>query len=500
MREQLLSKRTRTNCLLLLLLFSLYITGCGSISDGEYTASVVMKGGSGRAYIESPCVVTVEKGKAVARLVWSSPNYDYMIVDGTTYYPVNTEGNSVFEVPVQLGKEFPVQADTTAMSTPHLIDYTLLLTLGDNGAEADAKDGGEIDTSIEKASMDAPDIPGLTYLSTDENAYARCYRIHRYSDDYAVISIEDGRNYLVVPEGAAVPEGGESFIILQKPLDTIYLAASGAMCHFDRLGAIENIALSGIEKDDWYIDSAKEAMGAGTLVYGGKYSAPDYEQIVMMDIDVAIENSMILHTPKVQEKLEKLGIPVFIDRASYEPEPLGRCEWVKVYGVLTGKENEALSDFSEQVQQVSGLELEEGSGKSVVIFSVNSNHQIVTRRTGDYFAKMVELGGGNYLSPVADGGDETSQMTISVEAFYDYAQNADVLIYNATIEDAPGSLEELQKTDAVFADFKAFKEGNVWYTDKSIYQLSDRTGTIINNLYQVITKGQEETEFFHKLK
>lgn len=458
-----------------------------------------MKGGSGRAYIESPCVVTVEKGKAVARLVWSSPNYDYMIVDGTTYYTVNAEGNSVFEVPVQLGKEFPVQADTMAMSTPHLIDYTLLLTLGDDkGPEAESTAAKE--ATMERASMDAPDIVGLTYLSTDDNAYARCYRIHRYSDDYEVISIEDGRNYLVVPEGAEVPAEADSLIILQKPLDTIYLAASGVMCHFDRLGAVGDIALSGIEKDSWYIDSAKEAMEAGTLAYGGKYSAPDYEQMVMLDIDVAIENSMILHTPKVQEKLEKLGIPVFIDRASYESEPLGRCEWVKVYGVLTGKENEALSDFSEQVQQVSGLELEEGSGKSVVIFSVNSNHQIVTRCTGDYFAKMIELGGGGYLSPVADGGDETSQMTISVEAFYDYAQNADILIYNATIEDAPGSLEELQKTDAVFADFKAFKEGNVWYTDKSIYQISDRTGTIINNLYMVITKGQEETEFFHKLK
>ena len=92
----------------LLLTIFLCITGCGGVSDGEYTASVVLEGGSGRAYIESPCVVTVEKGKAVARLIWSSPNYDYMIVDGTTYYPVNTEGNSVFEVPVQLGKEFRV--------------------------------------------------------------------------------------------------------------------------------------------------------------------------------------------------------------------------------------------------------------------------------------------------------------------------------------------------------------------------------------------------------
>ena len=66
--------------------------------------------------------------------------------------------------------------------------------------------------------------------------------------------------------------------------------------------------------------------------------------------------------------------------------------------------------------------------------------------------------------------------------------------------DAPKTLEELLNTEPLFGDFSAVQAGTVWYTDKSIYQLSVCTGTIINNLYMVITKGQEETEFFHKLK
>ena len=502
---------------LFLIIFSLCLVGCGGISDGEYTASVVMTGGSGKAYIESPCKVTVTDGQATAHLVWSSPNYDYMIVDGDTYYPVNKEGNSEFDIPVTLGKEMKVQADTTAMSTPHLIEYTLLITLDDSASDetmdsySESADGTDSDSQIIKTSMDPPNIEGLTYIETDKNAYATCFKIHRYEDGYLVISIDDGRHYLLIPEGKDIPDdisadismgssdSQERIIPLYMPLDRIYLAASGAMCHFDSIGAVSAITMSGIEADDWYIDSAREAMNNGSIVYGGKYSAPDYEQIVMSDIDLAIENTMILHVPKVQEKLEQLMIPVFIDRSSYEEDPLGRCEWIKVYGAMTGLEDEARLCFDKQVRSVESLDLDNINGKKVAIFSINSNHQIVTRSSEDYFAKMVEMAGGTYLGPESDM-NSTSQMTISIEAFYEYALDADILIYNQAIEDAPSSLEQLIKTDATFADFKAVSTGDVWCTDKSIYQSSDKIGTIIENLYAIIMDQKEETDFFYMLK
>ena len=486
--------------ILILVFFSVCLIGCGSISDGEYTASVVLTGGSGKAYIESPCIVTVKGKDAMARIRWSSPNYDFMIVGGETFYPVNTEGNSEFVIPVKLGKEMEIQADTTAMSTPHLIDYTLLVSLEKNSQSTEVT--SEIEDNDESgSSLNPPDIEGISYVSTDENEYAEGFRIHRYEDGFVVISALDGRNYLIVPEGSDIPDKiGEDIIVLKRPLDRIYLAASGAMCHFDTLGSVDSIVLSGTEASDWYIDSAREAMESGKLFYGGKYSAPDYEQMVMMDVDVAIENTMILHVPKVQEKLEQIGIPVFIDRASYEKVPLGRCEWIKVYGVIIGKEEVASKAFFEQTAQIDSIDYESSPDKDVVIFSLNSNHQIVTRRAGDYFAKMVDMAGGRYLSPDLDDPEGSAQATISIEAFYEYAAEADILIYNATISGAPKSLLELEKSDVTFSDFKAFKEGNVWYTDKSLYQFADRTGTIISNLQSVIATGSEETDFFHKLK
>ena len=96
-------------------------------ADGTYTCEVTLEGGSGRATVESPAALTVENGKMTAAIVWSSPNYDYMIVDGEKYLPTNPDGNSTFEIPVAaLNTPLAVTADTVAMSTPHEIEYTLM--------------------------------------------------------------------------------------------------------------------------------------------------------------------------------------------------------------------------------------------------------------------------------------------------------------------------------------------------------------------------------------
>lgn len=101
------------------------------LSDGEYTVEVALEGGTGKATVTSPAVLRIESGKAFAEIAWSSSHYDYMVVDGEKYLPVSTEGNSVFEIPVTVFDEpMPVIADTTAMSMPHEIEYTLTFASG----------------------------------------------------------------------------------------------------------------------------------------------------------------------------------------------------------------------------------------------------------------------------------------------------------------------------------------------------------------------------------
>lgn len=112
------------------------LTGCAEeesaepafieMEDGEYAIGVELSGGSGKATVSSPAVLIVKDGLAYAQIEWSSSHYDYMIVGGEKYLPVNTEGNSVFEIPILVfNEEMPVIADTTAMSTPHEVEYTL---------------------------------------------------------------------------------------------------------------------------------------------------------------------------------------------------------------------------------------------------------------------------------------------------------------------------------------------------------------------------------------
>lgn len=96
-----------------------------SLTDGTWLCDVTLKGGSGKASVQSPAALTVEGGNTTAVIVWSSKNYEYMLVDGVQYDPVSTEGNSTFEIPVRLDTEMPVSALTVAMSSPHLVDYTL---------------------------------------------------------------------------------------------------------------------------------------------------------------------------------------------------------------------------------------------------------------------------------------------------------------------------------------------------------------------------------------
>ena len=93
-------------------------------ADGQYQIPVELEGGSGRASVSSPASLQVKDGSAILTLIWSSAHYDYMIVDGEKYDPVNTEGNSTFEIPIKvLNEAFAVTADTTAMSKPHEIEY-----------------------------------------------------------------------------------------------------------------------------------------------------------------------------------------------------------------------------------------------------------------------------------------------------------------------------------------------------------------------------------------
>ena len=609
---------------------------------------------------------------AEAVLVFSSPHYEWVKSDGIEYLPDNTEESnretSIFTIPALLDEEMKISALTTAMSEPHEIEYTIFISLNEETQDspntdalentdisektdapekadtpeetdalekADAPEGTDTsektgaleksETSILPDSEDeeiyerekpeshiAPEIPGLTFVSEKELAYAEAFAVYNYraaesgiaqdavsnntlggvtkdsagdtsgniTTDAASDSSTDGlfrlidvygnggARYLLVPEGAEIPKELQKALqqeqqktpqkeqqktlqneqektlqqeqqktpqqeqqkalqqeqqetlrgkkdspanininkntdssaitgkitVLQAPLDNLYVAATSSMALFDAAGAISQVKLTGTDAKGWYIDAPRQALENGSMVYAGKYSAPDYELLTVSGCDLAVESMMILHTPEVKEKLEELGIPVFIDTSSSETHPMGRTEWVRLYGILTGHEKEADEFFEKQIEIFAESDSYTDTGKTTAFFSITSNGNVIVRAADDYIPKMISLAGGHYIfTDLTKGTGNSASVRLSMEDFYNTAKDADYLIYNATIEKPVGSIRELCSKFALLSEFKAVQEGHVWQVRSSLYQSPDIAARMITDLRRMLTE-QNGTE------
>ena len=362
---------------------------------------------------------------------------------------------------------------------------------------------GSSEETGDRLSEDRDISPEIEYESRMNLEYAQEFAVDKYSGGYALISISDGSRFLVVPRDQEAPENlDEGIIVLKQPVDHIYMVASAVMDMFRAIDAMDAIRLSGTDTDGWYIEEAKEAMEAGRILYAGKYSMPDYELILSEGCRLAIENMMLIHTPEVQEKLEGFDIPVLIDRSSYESHPLGRMEWVKLYGVLMGKEDAAEAAFKAQTEALEEISNQENTGKTVAFFYLTANGSVNVRKSSDYVPKMIELAGGKYIfENLGDEESKASSMNMQIEEFYAGAKDADYLIYNSTVDGEIGSVDELLAKSDLLKDFKAVKEGHVWCTTNNFYQESMSLGTFIMDVHTILTESKAaDTEYMYLLK
>lgn len=336
-----------------------------------------------------------------------------------------------------------------------------------------------------------------------ELLYAEQFSVDRYENGISLVTVGDGEKYLLVPENETVETSGD-ITVITTPADNIYLAASSAMDLFFGIGADDRIFAASTLERDWSLPYVKQAMSDEDILYAGKYSAPDYELILSEGCGIAIESTMIYHKPEVKEQLERFGIPVFVERSSYESHPLGRLEWVKLYGLMTGKEEEAEKLFSEQSELLQSVSQNGSAGKTAAFFYISQKGSAVVRKPDDYVSKMIQLAGGEYIFTSDDlNTEENAQSTTDMqfEAFYAAAKDADVLIYSSTIDGGIEDISALLEKNSLFADFKAMKSGNVWCTDKNMFQQTTAAAEIISDLNLIFTDNAgDETEFFYRLK
>lgn len=372
-----------------------------------------------------------------------------------------------------------------------LLSLLLLLTAACSPGEGGADGERNTDISAE-----------LEYEDSMELLYAEKFSVDYYTGGFSLVTVNGSERYLVVPEGKESPgDLAEDITVLYQPLDRIYLVASAVMDMFISMDSLDVIRFTGTKAASWYLEEAREAVETGNILYAGNYSAPDYEQILAEGCDLAIENTMVYHTPEVKEQLEKFGIPVMVDYSSYETEPLGRTEWVKLYGLLADREEEAAEAFAGQQEAFASIGDAEDTGKTVAFFYITSSGEVNVRKASDYLPKMIELAGGHYVFSDLGAEDDTASSTVSLqmEEFYAAAREADYLIYNSTIDGELSSAEELFGKSELLENFKAVREGNVYCTTRDLYQSSMELGTMIADIHGMLNGEEDGLTYLYRL-
>ena len=372
-----------------------------------------------------------------------------------------------------------------------LLSLLLLLTAACSPGEGGADGERNTDISAE-----------LEYEDSMELLYAEKFSVDYYTGGFSLVTVNGSERYLVVPEGKESPgDLAEDITVLYQPLDRIYLVASAVMDMFISMDSLDVIRFTGTKAASWYLEEAREAVETGDILYAGNYSAPDYEQILAEGCDLAIENTMVYHTPEVKEQLEKFGIPVMVDYSSYETEPLGRTEWVKLYGLLADREEEAAEAFAGQQEAFASIGDAEDTGKTVAFFYITSSGEVNVRKASDYLPKMIELAGGHYVFSDLGVEDDTASSTVSLqmEEFYAAAREADYLIYNSTIDGELSSAEELFGKSELLENFKAVREGNVYCTTRDLYQSSMELGTMIADIHGMLNGEEDGLTYLYRL-
>ena len=365
---------------------------------------------------------------------------------------------------------------------------------------------GDNPASAERPSWSNPEVGGnLVHTGSLDLAWATGFTVDLYEGDRALACIADGTRYLFVPAGDA-PQGiAEDVTVLERPLSNIYLASSSTLCLFAALGAVNCVSHVSVTQETCTVEAFTQAIASGDIVYGGKYSAPDYEAFLNGGCRLAVENTMIYHTPEVREKLMQLGVPVIVEQSSLESAPLGRLEWIMLWGAMLDKVSSAQEVLDRQAQLIADVEARVAAQPldcTVAFFYINANGAAVVRKPGDYVAKMIAMAGGTYAFAQLAGADEnrSSSTTLEMEAFYAQAKDADVIIYNSTVAGRLKGLDELVALNPLLADFKAVKNRRAWCCEQNVYQQMTATGEVVVDLHEAIADTErDELTFLFRL-
>ncbi|MEG2116357.1 MAG: ABC transporter substrate-binding protein [Clostridia bacterium] len=351
----------------------------------------------------------------------------------------------------------------------------------------------------------------IGYVGKEKNVLAKHFEIFNLEKDIKLIATygEDMKisdRILALPKGEKVPKNlPKDVVVVETPATNLLLASAPTMSLINSIGGVENVKMT--TKTTWYIDEVKTALKDKSMIEVGNSDAPDYETIVANNPSLSVFSPMLLETSEVIDQLRKLEIKFMVDQSTNELDALGRTEWVKVYGALLGKAEEANKIFADQLAIAKDVEnklknVAEKDKKSVVFFYVNSKGVFNVRYEDDYLSNAIKIAGGNGIY-ASSGAGGVSNIAVEKELFYTMAKDADVLIYNSTLGGKPKDLKAVEgRAGDIIKDFKAYKSGEIWATSPNFYQVSDTLGSLVGDLYTAFydETASDELTYLRKLK
>ena len=365
---------------------------------------------------------------------------------------------------------------------------------------------------------------GLISDGDEENTFAQKFAIEHFHDEqnrqYTEIQIFDADNkldtvWMLLPEGVdqvtiTKQEGNsvdgkevEVYRMTWQDRQNIMVSSASTMALINAMDALNRVPMT-TSDTTWRIEEIQDAIDNGTVTEVGKYSAPDYEQILTIgeekSVTFAVFSTMIDYVPEVYERLTATvegggcGLRIMRDQSSSESHPLARTEWIKIYGEIFDMREQSDAVFDAQVEilneTTAKIDIPESERKTVLIFYMTSSKDTYyVRNAADYVTELVNLAGGKQVSTIGEGESGNTKMT--QEEFIEVCSEADYVLYNWT-SGASGVADETLEglIDARlgdwFRDFKACKEGNVWRTSNDFYQKMDKMGEMVADIYEML--------------
>ncbi len=349
----------------------------------------------------------------------------------------------------------------------------------------------------------------LTSTGKEENTFAELFSIEHLKDEnekaYSKIEVFDKEkkldtSWLLLPEGVDKVSGAPAGVNIMTFRDrqNIMVSSASTMALINAMDALSKVPMTTADTT-WRIQEIKDAIDKGTVKEVGKYSKPDYEQIIAIGaekhVTFAVFSTMLDSVPDVYDQLTKTcNLRIMRDQSSYESHPLGRTEWIKIYGEIFGMRDKSDAVFNGQVkilnETTSKINVPDAERKTVLIFYTTSTKDtFYVRNAADYVTELVNLGGGKQVAEIGAGKSGNTKMT--QESFIEKCSQADYVLYNWTSGASGVKDESLQglidaRLGDWFKDFKAYKEGNVWRTSNDFYQKMDKMGEMVADIYKML--------------